>query len=161
MPRVFVSIGSNIDREANIRGAIESLARRFGPLCLSSVYETRAAGFEGKDFFNLVVGFDTDEPIHAIRKELRDIEDAHGRQREGVPKFSSRTLDLDLILYGEVVDADGKLPHTDILEYPFVLGPLAELAPEFVHPVTRETYLALWRRRFPDGGGLQKARLHL
>ena len=161
MPRVFVSIGSNIDREANIRGAIEALVHRFGPLTFSSVYETRAVGFEGEVFLNLVVGFDTNEPIDVIRKELRGIEDAHGRQREGVPKFSSRTLDLDLILYGDVVDANEKLPHTDILEYPFVLGPLAELAPDFVHPVTRETCLALWRRRFPDGGGLRKAGLSL
>jgi len=161
MPQVFVSIGSNIDREKNIRGAIDALAGRFGPLKLSSVYQTRAVGFEGDDFFNLVVGFESGESIGAIREELRRIEDAHGRKRDGASKFSARTLDLDLILHGNVIDPAANLPHPDVLEYPFVLGPLAEIAPEFEHPGKRESFLALWQRRFPDGGGLQKAKLRL
>lgn len=157
MPRVFVSIGSNIDRENNIRGAIGALTRRFGSLSLSTVYETAAVGFEGDPFFNLVVGFDTGESIEAIRAELRRIEDAHGRQRAGQSKFSARTLDLDLILYGDVVDPAANLPHGDILKYPFVLGPLAELAPDLAHPVMGDSCLALWRKNFPDGNGLRRA----
>ncbi len=156
MPRVFVSIGSNIDREENIRGAIESLTRRFGPLNLSTVYETKSVGFEGEDFFNLVVGFDSSESIEEIREELRRIENLHGRKREGVSKFSARTLDLDLILYGDVVDPAADLPHPDILRYAFVLGPLAELAPNLAHPVKGVPYHALWRQTFADGGGLRR-----
>jgi 2-amino-4-hydroxy-6-hydroxymethyldihydropteridine diphosphokinase len=157
MPQVFVSIGSNIDRERNIHGAIAALTRRFGQLRLSTVYETAAVGFEGEPFFNLVVGFDTGESIETIRAELRHIEDVHGRQRGGQPKFSARTLDLDLILYGDVVDPAANLPHGDILKYPFVLGPLAELASDLVHPATGDSCLALWRKSFPDGGGLRRA----
>jgi 2-amino-4-hydroxy-6-hydroxymethyldihydropteridine diphosphokinase len=156
MPRVFVSIGSNVDREENIRGAVESLTRRFGPLNLSTVYETKSVGFEGEDFFNLVVGFDSSESIEAIRTELHRIEDMHGRKREGVSRFSARTLDLDLILYGDVVDPAVNLPHPDILRYAFVLGPLAELAPNLAHPVKGVPYHTLWQQTFADGGGLRR-----
>lgn len=155
MPRVFVSIGSNIDRERNIQGALEALTQRFGPLAVSTIYETAAVGFDGQPFYNLVVAFDSDESVDAIRAELRRIEDAHGRQRNGVPKFSSRTLDLDLLLCGDVVDPVANLPHPDILNYAFVLGPLAELAPELLHPASGDALLVLWRKRFPGGGGLR------
>jgi 2-amino-4-hydroxy-6-hydroxymethyldihydropteridine diphosphokinase len=147
MPRVYVSIGSNIAPEANIRSAVSRLRRRYGRLAVSTVYESRPVGFDGNNFYNLVVGFDTDEDLSAITGYLRTLEAEHGRVRDG-NRFSSRPLDLDVLLYGDTVmqRPSLRLPRSEILEYAFVLGPLAELAPTERHPMTGETYEALWRR---------------
>ncbi len=149
MPWVWVSIGSNIHREHNVRGAVAALTRRFGELTLSSVYETPSEGFDGDPFYNLVAGFATDLPPEQLHPALREIEDAFGRVRAG-PKFSARTLDIDLLTYGDAVtDRGGKaLPRDEIEKYAFVLGPLAEVAPEERHPVTGQSYRQMWDR-FP------------
>lgn len=122
------------------------LTERLGPLRLSSVYESSAVGFSGEPFFNLVASVDTQlgpEPLIAI---LHDIEDRHGRVRYG-ERFGPRTLDIDLLLYGNLVrhDRTVDLPRREILEYAFVLGPLAEIEPDAVHPETRRTYANLWQ----------------
>lgn len=145
MPWVWVSIGSNQERERSIRGAVAALRERFGPLRLSQVYESEAVGFSGQPFLNLVAGFETDEPVGAINSALRAIEDAMGRVR-GPEKFAPRTLDLDLLTYGDAVgEIDGcALPRDEILHYSFVLGPLAEVAGDERYPPTGETYRALW-----------------
>lgn len=145
MPRVYVSIGSNIDRENNIRGAVQALRKHYIFLTLSRVYETPAEGFDGAAFYNLVAGFDTDEPVERVRQTLADIENAHGRKRGGA-RFSARTLDLDLLLYNELVrHADGvDIPRGEIVKYAFVLGPLAEIAPDLKHPETGEPLRTLW-----------------
>lgn len=147
MPRVYVSIGSNIDRETNIRGAVHELAEHYGPLTLSPVYETRAHGFEGGDFYNLVAGFDSAEAIEIIKEWLFQTEAHFGRRRQGNP-FISRTLDLDLLLYGDTVQHDDKvdLPHPDILRYAFVLRPLADIAPKLMHPEARLICSEIWKR---------------
>ena len=163
MPAVWVSIGSNIDPTHHIREAIQALEARFGHLLASRVYETVAVGFEGDAFLNMVVGFATRESPEAVVTALRAIEDAAGRERSGA-KFGSRTLDLDLLLYGDrTAEVAGKpLPHPDILKYPFVLGPLAELVPEGRHPTMGETYRELWQRmRARDGVALRPASLGL
>jgi 2-amino-4-hydroxy-6-hydroxymethyldihydropteridine diphosphokinase len=151
MPRVFISIGSNIDREAHIRAAVQALNALYGPLTLSRVYETEAVGFKGDRFYNLVAAFDTEAPVEDIRRELAGLEVAHGRRREGMPKFSARALDLDILLYGELVrhDADFDLPRGEITQYAFVLGPLAEVAPARRHPETGATYREMWQRFSP------------
>lgn len=145
MPRVFLSLGSNIDREHNIRSAVLALHERFGPLQLSSVYESESVGFAGDAFYNLVVAFDSDEDVHAINRALDAIEDSHGRDRSG-PRFSSRTLDIDLLLYDDlVIDEQGlRLPRDEITKNAFVLQPLAELAPDLRHPVNGHSYAELW-----------------
>jgi 2-amino-4-hydroxy-6-hydroxymethyldihydropteridine diphosphokinase len=145
MPRVWVSIGSNQERDASIRGAVRALRERFGELILSRVYESEAVGFEGGPFLNLVAGFDTDEPVAAVNAAFREIEDAFGRVR-GPEKFAPRTLDIDLLAYGDRVGTvDGcPLPRDEILRYAFVLGPLAEVAGEAIHPVLGRSYRALW-----------------
>ena len=147
MPRVHVGIGSNIDRENNIRGAVRELAAQYGPLTLSTVYESRAVGFEGQNFYNLVAGFDTEESIERIKQALSRIESHFGRTR-AEDRFSARTLDLDLLLYGDSVRHDGqvKLPHPDIQRYPFVLGPLADIAPNLKHPETGLSCAEMWQR---------------
>jgi len=102
MPRVWVSIGSNQARERSIRGAVQALRERFGELTLSQVYESEAVGFEGHPFYNLVAGFDTGETVGELNAAFRQIEDAFGRVR-GPDKFSPRTLDIDLLTYGDLV----------------------------------------------------------
>jgi 2-amino-4-hydroxy-6-hydroxymethyldihydropteridine diphosphokinase len=148
MPRVYVSVGSNIDREQNIRGALCDLRAVWGKLVCSRVYETPAFGFAGDPFYNLVVGFDTADPIDRVANELARIEAAHGRLREGLPRYSSRTLDLDILLYGDLVrhDSGFDVPRGEILERNYVLGPLAEIAPALKHPEKGETFAALWQR---------------
>ncbi len=145
MARVYVSVGSNLEREKNIRSALSALERRFGPLERSRVYETESVGFEGFAFYNLVVSLETELDPHAVVAALREIEDRHGRERTG-KRFSDRTLDLDLLLYEDriVNTPDLALPRDEILKYAFVLGPLAEIAGEELHPVEGQTYQALW-----------------
>ena len=145
MARIYISLGSNIDRERNTRSGVAALRRRFGELELSSVFESEAVGFEGDAFFNMVIGCEVSEDVHSANRALAEIEDAHGRDRSG-PRFSSRTLDLDLLLYDDLVmDENGlRLPREEILKNAFVLWPLAEIAPDRVHPLVKETYARLW-----------------
>jgi 2-amino-4-hydroxy-6-hydroxymethyldihydropteridine diphosphokinase len=147
MPRIFVSIGSNIERERNIRGAVQALRNSYGPLTLSRVYESAPQGFSGENFYNLVAAFDSADSIDAVKARLADIENAHGRRRDD-RRHAPRTLDLDLLLYDyNVIHRPGlDLPRAEILEYAFVLAPLAEIAPELRHPETGETYKAMWEK---------------
>ncbi|OQK16859.1 2-amino-4-hydroxy-6-hydroxymethyldihydropteridine pyrophosphokinase [Methyloprofundus sedimenti] len=146
MPLCFISIGSNINREHNISSALEVLQHRFGSLTYSSVYESAPVGFSGDAFLNLVISFYSDhDPLH-IAMQLKNIETDHDRIRTK-EKFSSRTLDLDLLLYDQQVISTETLtiPHNDILNYAFVLEPLAEIAPERHHPVKNICYQKLWQ----------------
>lgn len=145
MARVYVSIGSNIDRDRNIRGGVADLHAHFGELQLSQVYESASVGFDGDNFYNLVAAFDTDMAVLEVARVLHEIEDEHGRTREG-PRFSSRTLDIDMLLYDDLVLKEGKLelPREEITRNAFVLWPLAEIAPELEHPQLMQTYAELW-----------------
>lgn len=148
--RVYVSIGSNIDRDRHVRAALEALDAHYGAVQRSTVYETAAVGFEGDEFYNLVVGFDTEEPPAEVAAQLRAIEDANGRVREGA-RFSARTLDLDLLLYDDLVLDQGRLqlPRGEITKYAFVLRPLAEIAGERRHPLSGKSFAELWAE-FPQ-----------
>lgn len=144
MAEIFISIGSNIDRERNIRGGVAELRRQFAELRLSRVYESAAVGFAGDAFFNLVAAARTDKPVAEVLTVLRAIEDRYGRDRRG-PRFSSRTLDMDLLLYDDLVlTAPCRLPRQEITQNAFVLWPLAELAPTARHPLLQQTYAELW-----------------
>jgi 2-amino-4-hydroxy-6-hydroxymethyldihydropteridine diphosphokinase len=145
MPRCWLSIGSNQDREASIRGAVADLRSAFGGLILSRVYETPAEGFAGEPFLNLVAGIQTPLSVSRIDAVLRAIEDAHGRVR-GPDRFAPRTLDIDLLTYGDLVGTrDGRsFPRDEIHRYAFVLGPLAEVAPHEVCPGGQATYAELF-----------------
>ena len=142
--RVYVSAGSNIDPRANLEAACGALRQHYGGLELSPLYRSSAEGFSGPDFLNLAAGFDTAESPGEIRRRLAELEAQAGRDRSG-GKFSSRTLDLDLLLHGNRIDASLKLPHPDIERYAFVLRPLADLAPDLRHPVSGATLAELWR----------------
>ena len=145
MARIYVSIGSNIAPQINIPSAITALGNRFGKLIVSTVFETQAVGFKGDNFYNLVVGLDTEVSPYEVVRLLREIENEHGRDRTK-PKFSSRTLDMDLLLYGDLVlNEDGlEIPRAEITRYAFVLEPLAEIAGERQHPVLGQRYVELW-----------------
>jgi 2-amino-4-hydroxy-6-hydroxymethyldihydropteridine diphosphokinase len=141
----FISIGSNINREQNVVSALGALQREFGSLLNSSLYESTSVGFEGAAFFNLVTAFNSEESVIEIVLCLKKIEAEHGRER-GKEKFSSRSLDLDLLLYDQTImqTTAVTLPHADILAYAFVLEPLAEIAAEHEHPVEQRNYADLW-----------------
>ena len=145
MPYVWLSLGSNIDREQHIRAAITLLSAQFGTLVISPVYESRAVGFEGEDFFNLVVGIQTNMSISALASQLHAIEVKQGRQRSST-KFAPRTLDIDLLTYGGKTIEEGliKLPRDEITRYAFVLKPLADVAGSEIHPPTQQSYQQLW-----------------
>jgi 2-amino-4-hydroxy-6-hydroxymethyldihydropteridine diphosphokinase len=141
MPHCYVSVGSNIDKAKNINAGLNSLREMFGELSISPIYETAAVGFNGDDFYNLVVGFESDLSAHAVFQILRELEFKHGRSSNS-QKFSPRSLDLDLLLYGDEIIDDGilKLPRDDIEKYAFVLQPLADIAPNLIHPIHQKTY---------------------
>ena len=140
---IYLSLGSNIEPEKNIRYALRELSKIFYDLQLSSVYQTEAVGFVGDDFFNMVIkAFSNFNPSKII-SELHDIERLTGRE-VGTGQFNSRTLDIDLILYDDLIDQELNLPRDEILEYAFVLGPLAEINPLGVHPIEGVTYQELW-----------------
>ncbi len=150
MTRVYVSIGSNVDRARHVRAAIDALQTKFASLVISPVYETEAVGFAGNAFYNLVAGFDTNWSVTQLVTWLRALEDAHGRVRGG-EKFSDRTLDVDLLVYGDAQgDVEGvQLPRDETTRYAFVLKPLADIDPARVLPGQTEDCQTLWQRH-PD-----------
>lgn len=159
MPIGYISVGSNIDRDHNVCSSLSALKQHFGELVLSSVYETAPVGFVGDPFYNLIVGFSAECPAKTVAKALRQIELDHGRTRD-CQKFSARTLDLDLVLYGDFIINDGRLqiPRDEIEKYAFVLEPLAEIAPDLRHPISQATYASLWAAF--DKQGLQQYRVY-
>jgi 2-amino-4-hydroxy-6-hydroxymethyldihydropteridine diphosphokinase len=143
MPEIFIGLGSNIEPEENLRAALAGLRLQFGELRLSSVYRSPPFGFVGPEFLNMVVGFESDCDVDALELALSALENSRGR--DAGARSGSRTIDLDLLLVGERVDAARRLPRADVLEYPFVLAPLAEIAPDRAHPVTGMPLGLAWR----------------
>lgn len=162
MARAFVGVGSNIDREVNIRNAMKALYKTFSDVVPSAVYESSAVGFAGENFFNLVVGLTTELSPRALQDRLHEIEAGFGRVRGG-PRYVSRTLDLDLLLYDDMVCdlEDLQLPREDVSRFAFVLRPLAELAGELSHPVSGETYAEMWRKFSDEAQHLWQVELDL
>lgn len=145
MPRVYLSLGSNVEPLRHLAAAIDELRARFGPLAVSPAYRTRSVGFDGPDFVNLAVGLDTDLPPQELNDWLHALEDRHGRRRD-VPRFSDRTLDVDIVFYDRLVtEGPGHLQvPRDELKHAFVLKPIADIAPDFTHPVSGRSMAELW-----------------
>ncbi|HEX7916247.1 2-amino-4-hydroxy-6-hydroxymethyldihydropteridine diphosphokinase [Rudaea sp.] len=145
MSRAYLSLGSNLEPEKHLRAALAELRARFGDITVSPVYRCRAVGFDGPDFLNLAVAIDTDLAPAIVNDWLHALEDRHGRRRD-VPRFSSRTLDVDIVLYDDLVmtgEGHLELPRPE-LKHAFVLKPLADIAPAAMHPVLHKTLAQLW-----------------
>ena len=155
--QVYVSLGSNVDRETRLRQAVAGLREVFGEVELSPVYDSAAVGFDGHDFLNLVAGFDTEQTLEQVAAIFRDIENRLGRDRS-LPKFASRSIDLDILTYGDlVVDLPGlRIPREEILENAYVLKPLQDIAPDFRHPQTGQSFAELWRQMAPNAPQLER-----
>jgi 2-amino-4-hydroxy-6-hydroxymethyldihydropteridine diphosphokinase len=147
VPAVYVAVGSNVEPERNLALATRQLRREFPDVKFSPWYRNRAVGFEGADFINCVAGFTTELPIEDVLARLHAIEAFCGRPRDA-PRWAPRSMDIDILLYGDVVcDTPRlKLPRPDLLQRAFMLGPLAALAPDVVHPVEKLTIGELWQR---------------
>ena len=142
----WLGLGSNVNAENHIRAGIRALQQDFDEVRLSPVYASAAVGFEGDDFINLVARVETDMHPLALREYLRELEDRFGRKRD-VAKFSDRTLDIDILLYDDLVLLSPKLeiPRAEILKFAHVIKPLADLDPEVVHPVELRTMAEIWK----------------
>lgn len=157
MARIYVSLGSNVDRELRIREAVDALRETFGEIELSPVYDTVAVGFEGDNFLNLVACFETPLAVENVAAAFHDIEDRLGRDRSG-PRFGSRAIDLDILLYDDLIlNVPGiRVPRPEILVNAFVLKPLQDIAPELIHPQTGQSFAELWRQMAPNAPHLQR-----
>ena len=161
MHRAYLSLGSNIDPAVHLRSAIAELRARFGHLAVSPVYRSAAVGFDGPEFLNLAVGLDTDLDAPALDAWLHALEDRHGRRRD-VPRYASRTLDIDIVLFDEsIVDGPGhlKIPRPELTEA-FVLQPLADIAPDVRDPVSGRTVAEI-RRSQPPAPPLERVPIEL
>lgn len=153
MTTVLLSLGSNLQPQQHLHAAVAVLRQRFGDIRVSPAYRTAAVGFDGPAFLNNAVALETEMPLEALDAWLHAVEDAHGRDRSG-PRFSDRTLDIDVVFYGDlIVEGPGhlRIPRPE-LKHAFVLKPLADIAPDFVDPVSGLTLAALWKahKQFGD-----------
>ena len=160
--RVFVAAGSNVDPVENLRLAARELSRCFSEVRFSAAYRNAAVGFEGDDFINYVAGFSTDAAVEAVVAELQRIEGLCGREREA-PKWAPRSMDLDILLYGDLICDRPSLvlPRPDLLRRPYMLGPMAELAPEVIHPLEKLSMGDLWKNFDPAAHPMQRVDLGL
>ena len=140
MSQIFIGVGSNVDREKNIASCINMLKESYESFSMSPIYETESMGFSGPNFYNLVCKFETDEKLLDLKLNLNNIEMVHGRTH-GETKFSSRTLDIDILYYDSlVIETDNiTVPRDEIIRYDFVLRPLVDIAPDFIHPKEKLT----------------------
>ena len=145
MSTAWLSLGSNLDAEVHLLAAAQALRARFGDVVFSPVYRTPAVGFDGPDFLNAAAAVQTDLDPFALNDWLHALEDAQGRVRGG-ERFSSRTLDIDIVFYDDLVlkgPGNLELPRPE-LRHAFVLKPLADIAPGHRVPTTGETLAELW-----------------
>ena len=145
MSTAWLGLGSNVDADANIRAGIKALEETFTRLSLSPAYTSKSVGFDGDDFINLVARVETDMQPVALRQYLRELEDSRGRQRD-VPKFSDRSLDIDILLFDDLVLLSPllEIPRAEVLKFAHVLKPLADLDPDLLHPTEMRTMADIW-----------------
>ena len=149
MATIYISLGSNVERKYHVLQGLQALAQTFNlafeQLTLSSLFESEAVGFNGNAFYNMVVGIKTDYSVEQVVIKLRDIEIAYGRPVDA-KKFSPRTLDLDLLLYDDlIINSPAQLPRDEIDKNAFVLWPLSQVAPLLIHPIIKKNYQTLWQ----------------
>lgn len=143
---VLLSLGSNLQPQHYLHAAVKELRAKFGDIQVSQAYRTPAVGFDGPDFLNNGVALRTELELPVLDAWLHALEDRHGRDRTG-PRFSDRTLDVDVVFYGDsIVEGPGhlRIPRPE-LRHAFVLKPLADIAPDFIDPVSGQSLAELWR----------------
>jgi len=145
MSTAWLGLGSNVNAETHIRAGIKELGDRFNKVVRSPVYASTSVGFTGADFINLVVRIETDMSPLELRQYLRELEDRYGRKRD-VAKFSDRSLDVDILLYDDLVVMSPllEIPRAEILRFAHVLKPLADLEPKLLHPSERRSIADIW-----------------
>jgi 2-amino-4-hydroxy-6-hydroxymethyldihydropteridine diphosphokinase len=144
----WLSLGSNLAPEQNLRAAAAALRARFPGVRFSPVYRTAAVGFDGPDFLNCAAELPSDLDVHALDAWLHALEDAQGRDRSQ-PRFASRPLDIDIVFFdGLVLNGPGnlQLPRPE-LRHDFVLKPLFDLAPDLRVPGDGRRLAELWAAR--------------
>ncbi len=146
MAQVYLGLGSNRTPHEYLQNALNALQHLFGHCACSPVYESKAVGFEGENFLNMVVAINTSMPLAELSSTLKNIENQNGRDRSA-PRFSGRTLDIDILTYDQLLGEFDhvQLPRDEIFKHAFVLKPLSDLAPDLVIPGTRTTARALWQ----------------
>ncbi len=149
MTTIYISLGSNVEREYHVKCGLEALANAFNlpfsALKLSSLFESEAIGFTGKPFYNMVIALECLHSVEQVATILRDIEFSYGRSANA-KKFSPRTLDLDLLLFDDLItETPAQLPRDEIDKNAFVLWPLSEIAPNLIHPTLNKSYQNLWQ----------------
>lgn len=145
MAKAFISLGTNIKRDYYLAQGLKALESAFGTLELSSLFESDPVGFSGDTFYNMVIGINTELTLAQVCTQMRNIELANGRE-VNAKKFSARTLDLDLLLFDDViVKQPAVIPRDEICHNAFVLWPLAEIAENFIHPQLNQTIGQLWQ----------------
>lgn len=156
MSTAWLGLGSNVHAEKHIRAGIDALQRDFRNVRLSPVYSSTSVGFDGEDFINLVARIETDMQPLELRQYLRDLEDRFGRKRD-VAKFSDRTLDIDILLYDDLVLLSPvlELPRAEILKFSHVLKPLADLEPGLIHPGKLQSMAEIWEASGMDDSCLK------
>ena len=122
--KYYLSLGSNINAQANIDFALEELEKVLSSTQCSSTHQTTAEGFEGDDFLNLIFAGETELSFEDLNKKLKKIEDDSGRERD-VPKFSARTLDIDIVL--QINEDEILFESNEVSKYSFVSEPLKEI----------------------------------
>lgn len=145
--QVALSLGSNINRYQNINAGLKALYQQFGELHCSPVYESASVGFDGSPFLNMIAVIHTSLSLPELNSSLKRIEDDHGRDRSG-PKFSPRTLDIDVVTYGEHCGlVEGiELPRPELFTNAFVTLPLSRLLPEQKVPGRDCSFAQLWQQ---------------
>jgi len=140
----YISLGSNIEREYHIQAAITELKKLGTGFRVSQIFEAEPVGFCGPNFYNCVAAIDTSLPLDRLQQILKQLELQYGREPDA-KKNQSRTLDLDILLFGDVVqDATPVLPRPDLYKFAFVLLPMMELCPEQAVPGDGRTIAQLW-----------------
>jgi len=162
MSQVHVALGSNVEPERWLPVAARALRERFPGVRFSSCYRNPAFGFEGADFINAVAGFESALDAPAVIARCHEVEALCGRRRDD-PKWAPRVMDVDLLLHGAAVaDTESyRLPRPDLLKRVYMLAPLAELAPQLIHPLTGRTIADHWRELAREPHQLERLALDL
>ena len=157
--RAYLSLGSNIEPEHNLAAAVDWLGRWGCIQAVSTVWESAPLGFSDQpNFLNAAVLLETDLSAQALRQEaIASIETALGRVRSA-NKNAPRTIDIDIMLFNQDILQVGqrRIPSPEVLERPFVAIPLAEIAPDYIHPETGQTLQAIAQQFDPASSGMRR-----